>query len=174
VEHGISRPVHASECLYALFAELKEQSTNKKCKTMVLVDGVNGIFYDCPYFKTSDNRIVPPSKITVFEAMRSIMKPDWTGGIVITTVDKRAMGFDGRESVLPRYLLKQEGWELLDPFVPIEVVNYTSQEVQTTIDYYLERKWLGHPAAGTEEGRLELEYLSTRNPRELMTLCSYR
>jgi hypothetical protein len=53
-------------------------------------------------------------------------------------------------------------------------VNYTSQEVQTTIDYYLERKWLAHPKAGSEEGRLELEYLSTKNPRVLMELCNYR
>lgn len=72
------------------------------------------------------------------------------------------------------YFVFHKGWDAFDPFIPIHVGKYTSQEVQTTIDYYLERKWLGHPRAGTEEGRLELEYLSARNPEYLMRLCCSR
>jgi len=140
---------------------------------MVLADGVNELFYDCQWIK--DNRkSIPASKITAYEAMQDLFKADWTGAVTIVTVDRTALHPDFRESTLPRYLLKKEGWELFDPFVPIEVINYSAQEVQTTIDYYLERKWLQHPAASTEEGRLELEYLSTRNPRTLMELCNSR
>ncbi|CAL8100795.1 unnamed protein product [Orchesella dallaii] len=174
VEHGISRPVHATECMYTLFKELKAQSSEEKCKTMVLADGVNGLFYDCKWIKGADRKMVPPSNLTAYEAMKDLFKTDWKGGVVIVTVDRIALDLEFRESTLPRYLLKKEGWELFDPFVPIEVTNYTAQEIQTTIDYYLERKWLQHPAASTEEGRLELEYLSTRNPRTLMELCNSR
>jgi len=175
IEHGISRPAHASECFSALVEELKEQSSQKKCKTMVLADGINSIYYfNTRRLRIKENRrkIISPTHITAFEAMENIMKPDWSGGVVIVTVDTLATGHDERESDLPRYLLKREGWELFDPFVPIEVHNYTSQEVQTTIDYYLERKWLGHPGCSTEEGRLELEYLCTKNPLTLMTICN--
>ncbi|ODM95380.1 28S ribosomal protein S29, mitochondrial [Orchesella cincta] len=172
VEHGISRPAHATECMYAVFKELKTHSSEEKCKTMVLADGVNELFYPCKWIKGPDRKPVPPTQLTAYEAMKDLFKTDWTGGVVIVTVDKAALHPDFRESDLPRYLLKKEGWELFDPFVPIEVNNYTAQEVQTTIDYYLERKWLQHPASSTEEGRLELEYLSTRNPRTLMELCN--
>lgn len=89
-------------------------------------------------------------------------------------MDRIATNDQPRDSDLPRNLLGKEGWEVFDPFVPIYVPDYTSSEVQTTIDYFLERKWLGHPSAGSEEARLELEYLSTRNPYELNILCSSR
>ena len=67
-----------------------------------------------------------------------------------------------------------QGWEEMDPFVPVHVENYTPQEVQTTIDYFLERKWLQHPEAGSEKARKELEYVSTRNPKTLRELCASR
>jgi len=121
-----------------------------------------------------------------------------TGGVVACTVDKLAIQSEYRESDLPRYLLNKDvmltnitstginillrltsldylkGWETFDPFVPIRVENFNSQEVQTMIDYYLDRKWLQHPEAGSDTGRIELEYLSTRNPLSLMQLCSSR
>jgi len=67
-----------------------------------------------------------------------------------------------------------QGWEDFDPFVPIHVDVYSPQEVQTTIDYYLERKWLAHKDAGSEMARKELDTLSVRNPHTLMQLCTYR
>jgi len=73
----------------------------------------------------------------------------------------------------PLYCISK-GWEDFDPFVPVHIDNYTSLEVQTTIDYFLDRRWLQHPKAKSEEGRLELEYLSTKNPLTLMKLCNSR
>jgi small subunit ribosomal protein S29 len=75
---------------------------------------------------------------------------------------------------IPYACLLFQGWEEFDPFVPVFVDVYSSQEVQTIIDYYLERKWLQHPLAGTEKARKELEFLSTRNPQTLMELCNSR
>ncbi|XP_021943200.1 28S ribosomal protein S29, mitochondrial [Folsomia candida] len=174
VEHGIARPAHASECIYALLSDLKSLSSNQKCKTMVLIDGINALYYECIKIKRPDRTLVPPNMITAFEAFKEAIKPDWSGGVVVSTVDKLAGQNEIRESDLPRYLLTKDGWEHFDPFIPVRVENYTSQEVQTTIDYFLDRKWLQHPQAGSEFGRIELEYLSTRNPLTLMKLCNFR
>jgi len=174
VEHGISRPVHAAECIHSLVTELKAMSSAGRCKTAVIIDGVNTFYYECIKLKRPDRSLIPPTMITVFEAFKELIKPDWTGGVVICSVDKLAVQSEFRETDLPRYLLTKEGWEQFDPCVPVFVDKYSSQEAQSTLDYYLERKWLQHPLAGSEEGRLELEYLSTRNPLVLMDLCNSR
>ena len=41
------------------------------------------------------------------------------------------------------------GWESLDPFIPIEVTKYTEEELDSMIDYYVEKgqvDWLAFPA----------------------------
>jgi small subunit ribosomal protein S29 len=174
VDHGIARPVYAAESVYSLIEQIKYHSTAGRCKAMVCVDGVNGMFYTPREVWREDKSMVPHTHITFFEAFKQMFKNDWSGGVVIGTVDKLALPAEYRESDFPRYLLNKEGWEMFDPFIPIHVENYTSQEVQTTIDYYLDRKWLQHPMAGSEKGRQELEYLSTKNPLWLMKLANAR
>jgi small subunit ribosomal protein S29 len=174
VEHGLARPVFASESVYALIEQLKTSSSAKKCKTMVIINGANVLYNSTWRIRRPDRTEVPFDKLTLFEAFRQACKSDWSGGVVVASVDKKAVPVNHRESDMPRYLLTKTGWEEFDPFVPVLVDVYSSQEVQTTIDYYLERKWLMHPLAGTEKARKELEFLSTRNPETLMQLCNSR
>lgn len=142
---------------------------------MVLIDSVNAFYHDAPYIKRSDKTVVPYQDFTVFNAFKESFKTDWTNGVVITTVDQFSIHTKNREdSDLPRALLNKDGWEAFDPFVPIHQDKYTSQEVQTTIDYYLDRKWLQHPRADSAEARLELEVISLKNPYQLMELSNYR
>ncbi|CAG7833761.1 unnamed protein product [Allacma fusca] len=175
IEHGIARPTHAAECICALISEIKLASSEKRIKTMVAIDGINGLFVDSgKRIKRDDKTIVPYQNITVFTGFKQLLASDWTGGVVITTVDKLAVASDLRELDTPRYLLGKDGWEHMDPFIPINVEKYSHQELQTTIDYYLDRKWLQHPLAGTKEARQELETVSVRNPYTLMQLCKSR
>jgi small subunit ribosomal protein S29 len=175
IDHGIARPVHAAECIYALIKEIKIASSEKRIKTMVAIDGVNGMFMDPgPRIRRQDKTIVPYQNITVFEGFKQLLTSDWSGGVVITTVDKLAFAGHQREADTPRFLLGKDGWEHMDPFIPVHVDRYSHQELQTTIDYYLERKWLQHPRAGTKEARQELETISVRNPYVLMQLCNSR
>nr|CAG4634778.1 EOG090X05V1 [Alona affinis] len=62
------------------------------------------------------------------------------------------------------------GFEHIDPFIPIEVKNYSEKEMHSQIDYYAERKWLQQPKAVTERGRAELSFSSGNNPYTLMKL----
>lgn len=43
----------------------------------------------------------------------------------------------------------QEGFDALDPFIPILVSNYNPKEFESCIQYYLENSWLQH-----EKGQL--------------------
>lgn len=38
----------------------------------------------------------------------------------------------------------QEGFDALDPFIPILVSNYTPKEFESCMQYYLENSWLQH------------------------------
>ena len=40
----------------------------------------------------------------------------------------------------PFALLGQEGWEAMHPFVPVEVPKYTETELNTLIDYFVEKR----------------------------------
>ena len=66
-------------------------------------------------------------------------------------------------SHLPFALLGEEGWRLMDPFVPVEVENFSEAEMDAMIDYYIERGWLGSNC-GTKAGRQEIHFLTGRNP----------
>jgi len=90
----------------------------------------------------------------------------------VVTVDSTAHPGELRESHLPRYLLTKEGFEMMDPFVPVEVTNYSEKEMQSQIDYYIDRKWLQQPKAHTEQGRRELYFTSAFHPYTLMTLVA--
>lgn len=55
--------------------------------------------------------------------------------------------------------LLQEGFDALDPFIPILVSNYNPKEFESCIQYYLENNWLQH-----EKGQLLNFFLSQKNP----------
>ena len=69
-------------------------------------------------------------------------------------------------SHLPFSLLGEEGWRLLDPFVPVEVENYSEAELDAMIDYYIERGWL-EKSRGSLAARQEIHFLTGRNPGDL-------
>ena len=59
----------------------------------------------------------------------------------------------------------------MDPFIPIEVTPYSKFELDTVIDYFLEKKYLSKKA-GTEAGRAEMQFLTGRNPKDFTELSS--
>jgi len=87
--------------------------------------------------------------------------------VCILSVDKIAMTEGHMDSYMPRYLLGQEGFEHLDPFVPIHVDNYTDKEFHSYISYYLDRHWINKTPQGFEE---QLKFMSNKNPYALMQL----
>uniref|UniRef100_A0A8B9CVE4 Small ribosomal subunit protein mS29 n=1 Tax=Anser brachyrhynchus TaxID=132585 RepID=A0A8B9CVE4_9AVES len=83
---------------------------------------------------------------------------------------------DGVNALWGRTTLKKEdkspeGFDALDPFVPVLVPNYSQREFESCYHYYLHRKWLQHEQARTEAGKEELRFLSGSNPQQLERLA---
>lgn len=168
IEHGIARIKFAADTVAVLLAELKAHSTAGRCKTMVAIDGYNAFFYPRTLIKTDQKASVTPGQVTLTQPFVDMTAADWSGGVCVLVADRLALDADRAASELPRYLLGKEGWEHLDPMVPVRVDNYTEQEYKSCIEYYVNRRWIQDTKEGFEE---ELKFLSGANPYALMQLC---
>ncbi len=55
-------------------------------------------------------------------------------------LSRQASNVPEAQSTMPFALLGQEGWEAMDPFVPVEVTPYTEAEVDVLIDYLRDKR----------------------------------
>lgn len=61
-----------------------------------------------------------------------------------------------------------QGFEHLDPFVPVGVQRYNDKEYLSCASYYRDRLWL----RGPPEMETELKFASVSNPYNFMELCA--
>ncbi|XP_064621052.1 small ribosomal subunit protein mS29-like [Lineus longissimus] len=170
IEYGITRAKYAADCIGVLLREIKLQSKDQKFKTLVMADGVNA-FWSETKMKDEDRKEVPVEKLTMMHNFKKMFKNDWTNAAIVTSVDQHASPLRA-ESYLPRYLLGKEGFELFDPFVPIEVPAYNEKEIYSCLEYYGDRMWIQTPKGKTDEGKKELIFLSEYNPLALSELTA--
>lgn len=168
IDHGIKRIKYASDCVTLLTEEIKNLSNNNVCKTLVAIDGFNAFFYPNTRVYTEKKEMVPPSRVTLTEGFLSLTKFDWRNAAVVVTVDEIAIAEKDQISHLPKYLLGKDGFEHMDPFIPIEVPEFSRKELTSFMDYYRERKWV-RPFPGQDD---ELYFLSGGNPFKLLHLCN--
>lgn len=168
IDHGISRAKFASEVVKVLLEEIKQQSSDGKFKTMVIIDGYSALFSEATNMRAEYRVMVPTSKITLTQPFIDLTNHTWSNGVCILSVDKIGMKGWVRESYMPMYLLGREGFEHLDPFVPIKHENYDDKEYESCIAYYTNRRWIQNVGEGFDA---ELKFLSDKNPYKLMDLC---
>ncbi|XP_054850077.1 28S ribosomal protein S29, mitochondrial isoform X2 [Eublepharis macularius] len=146
VEQGLNRVKTASDCMGVILKELKQQCAWGSFRLLVAVDGVNSL-WGRTLLKKEDRSTVSMEELTLIHNLRKMVKNDWTGGAIVMTLSQTGAPFQSRRAYLPSELLGKEGFEALDPFVPIQVHNYTDLEFESCYQYYLERKWLQHEQA---------------------------
>ncbi|CAL1689750.1 unnamed protein product [Lasius platythorax] len=169
IEFGTNRIKYACGVVDALIRELKLASTAGKCKTLVVIDGFNAFTSSHTRIRDDNKAMVLPKQVSLAIPFFDITKSDWCNGAVVMTVDQIA-NKERRESYLPRYLLGKEGFEHLDPFIPILVDDYNVAEFDSMIEYYKDRKWIRNM---TSSGQRELELITNRNPFVLMEQCKF-
>ncbi|XP_033713360.1 small ribosomal subunit protein mS29 isoform X2 [Tursiops truncatus] len=172
LSQGITRVRNATDAVGIVLKELKRQSSLGIFRLLVAVDGVNAL-WGRTTLKREDKSPIAPEELAFIYNLRKMVKNDWQGGAIVLTVSQTGSLFKPRKAYLPQELLGKEGFDALDPFIPILVSNYNPKEFESCIHYYLENNWLQHEKAHTEEGKKELLFLSNRNPGQLERLCAY-
>ncbi|XP_037354832.1 28S ribosomal protein S29, mitochondrial isoform X1 [Talpa occidentalis] len=172
VEQGITRVKCATDAVGIVLKELKKQTSLGVFHLLVAVDGVNAL-WGRTTLKREDKTLIAPEELALIYNLRKMLKNDWHGGAIVLTLSQTGSLFKPRNAYLPQELLGKEGFDALDPFIPILVSNYNPKEFESCIQYYLENNWLQHEKAHTEEGKKELLFLSNGNPGQLERLCAY-
>ncbi|KAM4690133.1 small ribosomal subunit protein mS29 [Rhinophrynus dorsalis] len=172
VDQGLTRVKSASDAVGAVLKELRRQSGAGSFRLLVSVDGVNSLWGKTT-IKKEDKSLVSPEELTLVHNLRKMLQNDWTGGAIILSVTQTGSLFTPVSAYLPHELLGKEGFDALDPFVPIQVPDYSEKEFESCYQYYMERNWIQHDKARTEEGKMELFFLSNSNPRELEKICAF-
>nr|KAF6290478.1 death associated protein 3 [Myotis myotis] len=172
VEQGITRVRNATDAVGIVLKELKRQSSLGIFHLLVAVDGVNAL-WGRTTLKREDKSPIAAEELALIHNLRKMVKNDWNGGAIVMTLSQTGSLFKPRKAYLPQELLGKEGFDALDPFIPILVGNYNPKEFESCIQYYLENSWLQHEKAHTEEGKKELLFLSNGNPGQLERLCAY-
>lgn len=171
VDFGLSRMKFASDCIGAILKEVRIQAAKHKFKLLVAIDGVNA-FWCRTTIKNAEKELLMADQLSLVHNFKKMLLPTWTHGAIVCSVDALANPRDRRDLHTPNYLLGKEGFKWMDPFIPIHVPYYSEKEAYSCIEYYLDRNWIQHEAAQTEEGKKELIFLSNRNPFQLMRICS--
>ncbi|NXA57006.1 RT29 protein, partial [Nothocercus julius] len=143
VEQGLARVRDASDAVGVVLRELKQQCRLGSFRLLVAVDGVNALWGKTT-LKKEDKSPVSPEELTLVHNLRKMMMNDWNGGAIVTTLSQTGSVFKPSSAYLPHELLGKEGFDALDPFVPIHVPNYSPQEFESCYEYYLDRRWLQH------------------------------
>uniref|UniRef100_A0A8C7YLU6 Small ribosomal subunit protein mS29 n=1 Tax=Oryzias sinensis TaxID=183150 RepID=A0A8C7YLU6_9TELE len=174
VDQGTSRVKSSSDVVAAVMKELRLQCGHPESnfRLAVAVDGVNALWGKST-IKKEDKSAVDPEELTLVYNLRKLLKNDWIGGAIITTLSQTGSLYTPKSAYLPQELLGERGFDSMDPFIPLSVPNYSEKEFESCYLYYTERNWLQHPQSRTEEGKKELIFLSNRNPTMFDRLCGF-
>ncbi|KAL2084704.1 hypothetical protein ACEWY4_020222 [Coilia grayii] len=179
VEQGLTRVRSSSDVVGALLRELRVQAGGSlegqrehgALRVAVVVDGVNALWGQTT-LKKEDRTALVPEELTLIHNLRKMVKNDWCGGAIISSLSQTGSLFTPKHAFLPQELLGEDGFDSMDPFVPVPVSNYSEKEFESCYLYYLDRNWLQHSHSRTEEGKKEMIFLSNRNPTVFERLCA--
>ncbi|KAM9805426.1 28S ribosomal protein S29, mitochondrial [Syngnathus typhle] len=174
VDQGITRVKSSSDVVGALMKELRQQSGQPGCdfRLAVAVDGVNALWGQSS-MKKEDKSEVNPDELTLIYNLRKMMRNDWTGGAIITTLSHTGAVYPPKLAYLPQDLMGERGFDNMDPFIPVSVPCYSEKEFESCYLYYMDRNWLQHPMTRSEEGKKELIFMTDRIPSLMERICAF-
>uniref|UniRef100_A0A8C1V2B1 Small ribosomal subunit protein mS29 n=1 Tax=Cyprinus carpio TaxID=7962 RepID=A0A8C1V2B1_CYPCA len=147
IDQGVNRMKSSSDVVGAVLRELRLQAggATEGEGAFKLAVAVDGVnaLWGKTSLKKEDRTMCEPEELTLIHNLRKMMKNNW------------------------------EGFDNMEPFVPVSVSNYNEKEFESCYLYYLDRNWLQHPHSRSEEGKKELIFLSNKNPSILERLCAF-
>lgn len=171
IDFGINRQKFASDCVGAILRELRIAASAKQIKVLVAVDGINGFWREAR-IKIEAQKHIPAGDLSMVHNFKKMFTSNWCNGLCIGIVDSQLKPMNLRDMDTPYYLLGKEGFEEMDPFLPVLVPEYSNKEVYSCLEYYINRMWIGKGEGVTQQERQELIALSNKNPGNLMRLSA--
>jgi len=190
VELGIGRPPLAAACVLLLSRELRAAANRGSIRLAVLVDELNACWSLDSVYKRDDRyrTPIPAADFTLVCAVTELLRCDWRGGCVVGAVDVKTKPWAERgagatrsglkpghnhnrlnhlpqlpQLYTPRHLLGSQGWDHLEPFVPVRVPEYSSEEVASTVRMMAALQWVSRAEALTDDGMRQVAFVTGGN-----------
>uniref|UniRef100_A0A914UXF8 Small ribosomal subunit protein mS29 n=1 Tax=Plectus sambesii TaxID=2011161 RepID=A0A914UXF8_9BILA len=175
VDMGITTPHLATDCFGALVEELKRHASDSKFKLLVTIDHGNSIFHSTKV-KRADATYAPAMDLSINQQLVKFAHNDWSNGACVLVVDKKEF-YPSHDLLVvpvdtPLELLGEKGFEVLDPFIPIETTLYSMDEAEAAYSYYYDKRWITSDKGRSSDGKKELLYISAFNPYMFERMCA--
>ena len=69
--------------------------------------------------------------------------------------------------------LEEDGFNIFDPFLPVEVPPLTNMEVENFYKFFVDNNWITTKMGRSEHGFRQIKHLACRNPKDLFTYASF-
>ncbi|VDM43351.1 unnamed protein product [Toxocara canis] len=176
VEMGLSAPFIASDCVGGLLRELKRHASAGNIRVLFAIDDANSLF-GRTLVKRADRTFAAADDLTLVHHLRKLFENSWSNGVCLLVADKKELS-DARDALTiplntPLELFGEQGFEAIEPFVPIQTGLYSKDEMNSLYDYYKEKRWITTELGRSERGRKELMFLSAFNPYMYERLCAF-
>ena len=176
VDHGIARPRNAADVIGCIMREVRVQDHKLRPPTLIVADCVNAVFGETSLKMIHrPGQPIEPDELTFIYNFKKILSNSWTNGAVVVALNSdfipnHSKAITKIDDEYPYDMISREGFDVLDPHVPINVPMFSEKEVLSMMAYYIDRKWIGGRCL-TEQGEAEIIQLSCHNPRDLVRLC---
>lgn len=170
ISFGITRMKFANDVVGALLKELQILAKNDKIKLLVTIRGINS-FWRKTGQKKEKVQEIHAQQLTLVNQFMELLQSDTKNAVAMCSTESWVNDVTDRKSYLPTELMGKEGVDFLEPFLPIEVPKYGNAELQSVMDYYIDRRWIQAPEAKTLDGRAQIKFLSGHNPYQLYRVC---
>ncbi|KAI1727681.1 mitochondrial ribosomal death-associated protein 3 domain-containing protein [Ditylenchus destructor] len=164
-----------TDCVCAFWRELRRHASLGSIKLFVGLDHANS-FFGKTLLRMKGSEVTP-DRFSMINNFMKFFRNDWSNGACVLIADKAEFS-DVRDNTIiplhtPQELFGDKGIDAIDPFIPIETKLYNEKELTTIYEYYKEKNWLQNPKAITEEGRIQMMYLSAFNPYYFERMCAW-
>lgn len=170
ISFGITRMKFANDVVGALLKELQILANSDKIKLLVTIRGINS-FWRKTGQKKEKVQEIHAQQLTLVNQFMELLQSDTKNAVAMCSAESWVNDVTERKLYLPTDLMGKEGVDFLEPFLPIEVPKYSNAELQSVMDYYIDRRWIQAPEAKTLDGRAQIKFLSGYNPYELYRVC---
>lgn len=176
VDLGIARPRISTDIVGSIMREIRCQPPESRPRTLITVDCLEAVFSKTWLRKKigSSDRLLP-DQLTFYHNLKKTLSNTWSNGaVVVATSSKFTTEHDKSSAIREGHLvydnIGHDGFDILDPHIPVEVPNYSHDEALAQIAYYKDRKWLLDKAL-TNDGLQEIIQMSCNNPSDLELVC---
>nr|XP_009859583.1 28S ribosomal protein S29, mitochondrial-like [Ciona intestinalis] len=176
VDLGIARVRIATDVAGCILREIINQDSPDFPRTLAAVDCANS-FFGISTLKIEPGVYLEPNELALVHNFKKILSNKWKNGAVIVGLNTSGIPSQTKRiakvsSEHPYDILGQEGFDILDPHIPIHVPHYTDKEAISHLAYYQDRKWLVGRST-TEAGEAEILQICGNSPTDICVYCGH-